>query len=297
MTKETVNTLIGIGTIIVLASIAVAIWQYMDNLQTKSDMQEIVEQMAFEKEQLEDEYQDLALQFDGYGRNLQNDSLADKLAREQQRVQDLLEELRITKATNAKRIAELKKELATVRAVMVEYVRQIDSLSTTNKRLTEENIVVRQQYQEANERATQLEEEKVKLTEVVSRAQMLEVAKLNVTLLNNKDKKIKHNNKINKIQFDYTVLKNATAEPGVKTMYLRIVRPDGEVLVKSANNTFQYENGNIQYSLKKDFEFGGESVEDVLYWKVEEILQVGLYNADFFCDGNLIGSFPFSIEK
>lgn len=297
MTKETVNTLIGIGTIIVLASIAVAIWQYMDNLQTKSDMQEIVEQMAFEKEQLEDEYQDLALQFDGYGRNLQNDSLADKLAREQQRVQDLLEELRITKATNAKRIAELKKELATVRAVMVEYVRQIDSLSTTNKRLTEENIVVRQQYQEANERATQLEEEKVKLTEVVSRAQMLEVAKLNVTLLNNKDKIARNNNKINKIQFDYTVLKNATAEPGVKTMYLRIVRPDGEVLVKSANNTFQYENGNIQYSLKKDFEFGGESVEDVLYWKVEEILQVGLYNADFFCDGNLIGSFPFSIKK
>ena len=80
-------------------------------------------------------------------------------------------------------------------------------------------------------------------------------------------------------------------------MYLRIVRPDGEVMVKSQNNTFPYENGNIQYSLKKEFEFGGETVSDVLYWSVDEILQVGLYNADFFCDGNLIGSFPFTIEK
>ena len=185
MKKTTLYILVGI--IVVLA--CAAIWFYIDNRQTKTEMQEIVEQMAFEKEQLEDEYQDLALQFDGYGRNLQNDSLADKLAREQQRVQDLLEELRITKATNAKRIAELKKELATVRAVMVEYVRQIDSLSTTNKRLTEENIVVRQQYQEVSERASLLEEEKVKLTEVVTRAQMLEIAKFDVTPLNNKDKK------------------------------------------------------------------------------------------------------------
>lgn len=293
MKKTTLYILVGI--IVVLA--CAAIWFYIDNRQTKTEMQEIVEQMAFEKEQLEDEYQDLALQFDGYGRNLQNDSLADKLAREQQRVQDLLEELRITKATNAKRIAELKKELATVRAVMVEYVRQIDSLSTTNKRLTEENIVVRQQYQEVSERASLLEEEKVKLTEVVTRAQMLEIAKFEVTSLNNKDKKTTKYSKIVKLQFNYTLLKNATAEPGIKTMYLRIVRPDGEVMVKSQNNTFPYENGNIQYSLKKEFEFGGETVSDVLYWSVDEILQVGLYNADFFCDGNLIGSFPFTIEK
>lgn len=293
MKKTTLYILVGI--IVVLA--CAAIWFYIDNRQTKTEMQEIVEQMAFEKEQLEDEYQDLALQFDGYGRNLQNDSLADKLAREQQRVQDLLEELRITKATNAKRIAELKKELATVRAVMVEYVRQIDSLSTTNKRLTEENIVVRQQYQEVSERASLLEEEKVKLTEVVTRAQMLEIAKFDITPLNNKDKKTTKYSKIVKLQFNYTLLKNATAEPGIKTMYLRIVRPDGEVMVKSQNNTFPYENGNIQYSLKKEFEFGGETVSDVLYWSVDEILQVGLYNADFFCDGNLIGSFPFTIEK
>lgn len=292
MKKTTLYILIAI----IVLLLAATIWLFMGNRQTKTEMEEMIELMNFEKEQLRDEYEDLALQFDGYGRNLQNDSLAEKLAQEQQRVQDLLEELRITKATNARRIAELKKELATVRAVMVEYVRQIDSLSTTNKRLTEENIAVRQQYNEASQRATVLEEEKVKLTEVVSRAQMLEISNFSMTPLNNKDKKTTRLSKIQKLQFNYTVFKNATAEVGVKRLYLRIIRPDGEVMVKNPSNLFQYENAKIEYSLSKEFEYGGTEVSDVLYWTVEEILQEGIYNADFFCDGNLIGSFPFEIK-
>ena len=84
--------------------------------------------MEIEKEELQEEYEDLAIQFDGYqNMEIRNDSLQDLLSKEQQRVQDLLEELRQTKASNARRIAELKKELATVRAVMKDYVRQIDS--------------------------------------------------------------------------------------------------------------------------------------------------------------------------
>lgn len=272
------------------------IWLYWNNRQTKNEMEEIVDLMTFEKEQLQDEYEDLALQFDGYGRNLQNDSLAEKLAQEQQRVQDLLEELRITKATNARRINELKKELATVRAVMVEYVRQIDSLSTTNKRLKEENLVVRQQYNEVSQRATILEEEKVKLTEVVNRAQMLEISGFSMTPLNNRDKKTTRSGKIQKLQFNYTIHKNATAEIGMKRIYLRVIRPDGEVLVKNNSNLFRYENANIEYSLSKEFEYGGTEIGDVMYWTVEEILQTGLYNVDFFVDGSLIGSFPFEIK-
>ena len=292
MKKSTLYALIAVIAVLV----AVSIWLFVSNRQTKNEMEEMVEQMTFEKEQLADEYEDLALQFDGYGRNLQNDSLAEKLAHEQQRVQDLLEELRITKATNARRIAELKKELATVRAVMVEYVHQIDSLSQTNERLTQENITVKQQYQEASERASQLEEEKVKLTEVVNRAQMLEISNFAMTPLNSRDKKTSHFNKIQKLQFDYTILKNTTAETGVKNIYLRIVRPDGEVMTKN-RNTFHYENADIEYSLTKEFEYGGEAMSDVMYWTVDEILQTGIYNADFFCDGNLIGSFPFAIGK
>ena len=153
-------------TIIILSVllIAIGVLTYLYFAQ-KQEMTEMVEQMEFEKSELEDEYEDLAMQFDGYQTpNLSNDSLTQLLSQEQQRVRDLLEELRITKATNARRIAELKKELATVRQVMVSYVHQIDSLNQTNQRLTAENKQVREQYAVVQQQAEELQQRNTDLT-------------------------------------------------------------------------------------------------------------------------------------
>ena len=283
---------------LIAALVVVSAFLVWMNLQQKTEIKEIVEQMEFEKEQLEDEYEELAIQFDGYQTpDIHNDSLVELLSQEKQRVQDLLEELRITKVTNARRIAELKKELATVRQVMVSYVHQIDSLDRTNKKLVAENQQVKQQYQEVARQAQQLEEERTQLVEVVSRASMLEITQFQMIPLNKRDRKTSIYNQIQKLQFDYTIGRNITNKPGMKKLYLRITRPDGEVMQKSLNHVFRFENSEIAYSVKKDFEYAGEDTSGSLYWTVEEILQTGIYNADFFVDGELIGSFPFEIRQ
>lgn len=294
-TKKNTTKIVLISLVAALAIVSVLlVWM---NLQQKTEMKEMVELMEFEKEQLEDEYEELAIQFDGYQtQDIHNDSLVELLSQEKQRVQDLLEELRITKVTNARRIAELKKELATVRQVMVSYVHQIDSLDRTNKRLVAENQQVKQQYQEAARQAKQLEEERTQLAEVVSRASMLEITHFQMTPLNKRDRKTSIYNQIQKLQFDYTVGRNITNKPGMKTLYMRITRPDGEVMQKSVNDVFSFENSEIAYSVSKDFEYAGEEISGSLYWLVEEILQIGWYNADFFVDGELIGSYPFQIK-
>ena len=284
-----------VGIVVLALCVCALVWM---NLQQKTEIKEIVEQMEFEKEQLEDEYEELAIQFDGYQTpDIHNDSLVELLSQEKQRVQDLLEELRITKVTNARRIAELKKELATVRQVMVSYVHQIDSLDRTNKRLVKENQQVKQQYQEIARQAQQLEEERTQLAEVVSRASMLEISHFEMIALNKRDRKTTIYNQIQKLQFDYTIGRNITNKPGMKTLYMRITRPDGEVMQKSLNDVFRFENSEIDYSISKEFEYAGEEISGSLYWLVEEILQIGWYNADFFVDGELIGSFPFQINK
>lgn len=300
MTKKNIKNdpklVIFITLIIALAGVsAYLVWM---NFQQKTEMKEMVELMEFEKEQLEDEYEELAIQFDGYQTpNIHNDSLVELLSQEKQRVQDLLEELRITKVTNARRIAELKKELATVRQVMVSYVHQIDSLDRTNKQLVKENQQVKKQYQEVARQAKQLEEERTQLAEVVSRASMLEISHFQMTPLNKRDRKTTMYNQIQKLQFDYTIGRNITNKPGMKMLYMRITRPDGEVMQKSNNDVFRFENSEIAYSVSKEFEYAGEEISGSLYWLVEEILQIGWYNADFFVDGELIGSFPFEIRQ
>jgi len=283
--------------IILLAAVGVLTYLFFAQ---KQEMVEMVEQMEFEKSELEGEYEDLAMQFDGYQTpNVSNDSLTQLLSQEQQRVRDLLEELRITKATNARRIAELKKELATVRQVMVSYVHQIDSLNQTNQRLTAENRQVREQYAVVQQQAEELQQQNTHLTEKVTRASMLEITAFKVTPLNKHNRKTSNINQMQKIQFDFTIGKNITCERGLKQVYLRIVRPDGELIMlpDQERRQFEFENSEIEYSLTKEFEYGGEAVDEVLYWSVGEILYKGLYNADFFIDGALIASFPFELKK
>ena len=256
-----------------------------------------LEKMFIDKEILEDEYSDLVAQFDGFQNiEIHNDSLISELARERQRVQDLLEELRITKATDSRRIEELRKELATLRTIMVSYVNQIDSLDRTNKLLQEENIQVKQQYEEKARQAEQLEQERAQLAEVVTRASMLELSDFEVVKLNHRDRKTTFFSQIQKLEFKFTIARNITTEPGTKTMYLRITSPNGEVMQKTEDDVFPFENQDIAYSVAKDFEYEGESVSIAMYWSVEEILEKGLYNADFFVDGQLIGSFPFELK-
>lgn len=298
MTSEKKNTAKVMLIALVAALGAVSLFLVWMNYRQHTEMQEMVEIMEFEKEQLEDEYEELAIQFDGFqAQDIHNDSLAQLLAKEQQRVQDLREELRITKVTNARRIAELKKELATVRQVMVSYVHQIDSLDRTNKQLVRENQQVKQQYQEVARQAQQLEAERTQLAEVVSRASMLEISHFQMIPLNKRDRKTTIYSQIMKLQFDYTIARNITNTPGLKTLYMRITRPDGEVMQKDINDVFAFENSEIAYSVSKDFEYAGEEVSGAMYWLVEEILQIGVYNADFFVDGELIGSFPFEIHQ
>lgn len=285
-------------TLIVLLLTAIGVLTYLYFAQ-KQEMTEMIEQMEFEKSELEDEYEDLAMQFDGYRTpDIHNDSLAQLLNQEQQRVRDLLEELRITKATNARRIAELKKELATVRSVMVSYVHQIDSLNRTNQRLTAENRQVREQYAVVQQQAEELQQQNTHLTEKVTRASMLEITAFHVTPLNKRDRKTSNLNQMQKIQFDFTIGKNITCERGWKQVFMRVVRPDGELITlpDAERRVFAFENSEIEYSLMKEFEYGGEAMDEVLYWNVGEILYKGTYNADFFIDGALIASFPFELK-
>ena len=264
--------------------------------QKEAEVAEVVEMMNFEKEQVQKEYANLNQEFEGYTSNIKNDSLVKLLQDQKTKVQQLLEELRITKSTNAKRIAQLRKELATVRQIMIQYVNQIDSLNSANKVLKTENVEVHRKYKAATETVQTLSKEKESLNQVVTRASILEVTNFSMTPLNSKGKKTGRFTQTSNLQFKYTISKNITAQPGEKIIYLRITRPDDDVLTKPGN-VFQFENKIITYSSSKNFEYTGEALSDVIYWKVGEILQKGTYRAEFFIDGNRVGSFTFVFEK
>jgi DNA repair ATPase RecN len=260
-------------------------------------MDAFVQQSELYKEEMEDEYNNLSIQYEGYKLQINNDSLIAQLEHEQLKVQQLQEELRKVKATDAKRINELKKELETLRTIMRGYVAQIDSLDRLNKQLMQEKEQVQVKYQAATQSVSQLTREKDQLIETVQIAAKLDASNISVRGITDKNKTTDKLKKMDQLEIRFTVNKNITAQPGEKTVYIRIQKPDDDVLVKNPGDLFTYENKTIPYSAKRTIEYAGEEPPMSIYWKIEEFLLPGTYRVDIFADGNLIGRKTFQLDK
>lgn len=283
-----------IAGFIILIGIAVTLGiMWSNSVKQNDEMQEL---FALEKEELLNEYSTFATQYDELKTRITNDSLQKKLEQEKLRTQQLLEELKQTKANDAAEIARLKKELKTLRAVMRSYVVQIDSLNRINEKLSKENKRVKERYKEASETITTLNEENEALSEKVELASQLDIMGLKMYPAKKSGKKLNKIKKAKKMVINFLITKNITAPTGEKTIYVRITTPDGNVLTKNESNLFTYENKELNYSIKKYLEYTGEEQEVTVYWDVEEFLPAGKYRVHIFADGNMIGYNDFNFE-
>ena len=291
--KKSPKTLI---ILIAIISVILLVFIFLFVNQKKTNV-ELLKGFELEKEDLENEYTVFAKQYDELQMTITNDSLADLLEKEQIKTHRLLEELRTVKSSNALEIRRLKKELATLRRVMVSYVNQIDSLN----RLTQEQKViiadVTKKYNTASRQISSLSSEKQKLNKKVTLAAQLDATNIWMEAKNKRNKKAKKLKDATMFHIGFTIVKNITAETGERTLYVRITKPDQTVLTKDEGLTFAYENRELPYSIKKYFEYTGEEQSLIVYWEIEEFLYAGTYQIDLFADGNLIGSRTFNFEK
>lgn len=261
-----------------------------------SQMQEMQEQYVVDKQELEDEYEAISLQYEGFKFSVQNDSLLYKLQNEQTKVLRLQEELRMTQASDKAEIKRLSDELSTLRKILRTYIQQIDSLNTLNQELRAENAQITNQYNRTSRTLQQVSQEREKLSEKVSLAAQLVATNINAKAVNDRGREQSRLSRSTQFVVSFTVTRNITAEPGERTIYIRIMTPDGNVLSKSSDNKFTYENSDILYSMRRVVEYGGEEIPVTMYWDIEEFLMPGTYKADIFADGHHIGSNSFAME-
>ena len=278
------KSLIVIGSLFVLLLVGLTVLLISE----KQTNKELVQEFQLEKEDLENEYTNFAQQYDELKLTVSNDSLSILLEQEQTKTQRLLEELRTVKSSNASEIRRLKNELATLRKVMIGYINQIDSLNRLTAHQKEVIAQVTQKYNDASRQISNLSEEKKNLNKKVTLAAQLDATK--------RDKIAKKVKDVVKFKIGFTIVKNITAETGERTIYVRITKPDNDVLTKNPANTFPYENRELGYSIKKYIEYNGEEQNITVYWNVEEYLYAGTYRVDLFADGTLIGSQSFALD-
>ena len=286
------SLLIAAVAVLVIAIIGITYLLFTE----KKANRELVQEFQLDKEDLENEYSQFVQKYDELKFTVTNDSLALLLEQEQLKTQRLLEELRTVKSSNATEIRRLKKELATLRKILVGYVNQIDSLDRINKRQQQVIADVTQKYNTASQQISSLSKEKENLDKKVTLAAQLDVTNIRIEPRNKRGKVAKKVKDIVKLAISFTVVKNITAENGERTIYIRITKPDNDALTKSASNTFSYENRTLTYSIKKYIEYNGEEQNVNVFWDVEEFLYAGNYRLDIFEGGNLIGSQKFTLD-
>lgn len=283
-----------VGGVVGLALIGAVAYLYvnLDNQRRENKaMQELAE---LDKKEMENEYQQFATQYSEMKTQISNDSIIAQLTAEQEKTERLLKELKDTKSNDAREIARLKKELATVRAVLRSYVIEIDSLNRLNQNLTAENSRIKGQYNEATRQIEGLNSERASLSEKVAIAAQLDATGISMQLKNKKGKSTDKTSKCKTVQVNFTIAKNVTASNGTKTFYVRITSPSGTTL--GGGGTFNYQNRSLEATMHKTVEYDGRETTISTYWNVSQSLMAGTYQVSVFADGNMIGSRSFSFK-
>ena len=270
------------------------VWLYLNLDKQKQENREMQELAALDKQEMENEYQQFALQYSEMKTQINNDSIVAQLSAEQEKTQRLLAELKQVKANDAREITRLKKELATVRAVLRSYVIEIDSLNRLNQNLQEENTRVKAQFQEATQQIEGLSSEKQSLSEKVAIAAQLDAIGITMQAKDKRNKNTDRMSKCKTVQVNFSLAKNVTAQNGMRTVYVRITSPTGSLLGNAGS--FNYENRTLQCSMKKAVEYGGQETPVTLYWNVDQSMVGGNYQVSIFADGHMIGSRSFSFN-
>ena len=290
MNKKILIPLI-IVILLLLGGVVYLFTDLKEQKQVNADMQELA---ALDKQEMENEYERFALQYSEMKMQINNDSIIAQLTQEQMRTQQLLEELKQVKATDAREITRLKKELATVRAVLRDYVMQIDSLNRLNQNLRAENSRVHAELQQRNTEIAGLSSEKASLSEKVAIAAQLDATNIQLQLLNKRGKTTQKLKDCRQMRVSFAITRNVTAANGNRTVYVLIQNPGGNAL--TGGGTFAYENRTLESSAKKVIEYTGEETPVTVYWNVSQMLEAGDYRVSIFVDGSMIGSRTFTFK-
>lgn len=261
----------------------------------EKELNELRQLAELDKREMENQYAEFASQYGELKKSVKDDSLIARINQEQARAEALLKELKQTKASSSAEILRLKRELAIVRAVLRDYIRQVDSLQQLNQALIGERDMARAEAERTRAENTNIQAQNSQLNEKVAIAAQLNATGVSVSPLKRNGKQAKKSKDIVRFAISFTVTRNVTASAGNRTIYVRLLKPNQQVAGQVG--TFPYENKSIGYSAVRTIEYTGQETRVTAYVPTSEYLGAGTYTAYIFADGQMIGSGSVSMSK
>jgi hypothetical protein len=216
------------------------------------------------------------------------------LGEERAKVEDLLKKVSSLQA-NAGAFKKYKAEAEKLRKEQVDLLKQIKDLQDQNVDLTAANVTLHKDLTDTKTENAALDTENKRLkttVDVGSRLRAYEVVSEGIKVSGSgKEKSTSKAKRSNKIRTCFTLLENAIAQNGNRTLYMVVKDPSGQVLATGNESTFtSSDGGTVVYSAKKEVDYDNGKAVDICMYFGKNDMPKGKYAIDVYCDGYAIGS-------
>ena len=294
MTENKKNTGVLFGVIgLLVVVLAVSVYMLVDLKKDFDDTRITLEQnrlyFEMERDSLERELHNIYLSYDTL--ETDNKRIQEEMAIQQEKINRLI----AIQADDAYKIRMYKREMETLRSVLRSYIVQIDSLNSQNQALMAENVQLKRSEQQLKTEKSQLETDKARLEEIENLAQALQVSDIYVEPINDNNRPRRRINSIDKIRTDFIVRANSVANPGEKTIFLRLIRPDGIALGSTEMEVITVGEEGLPISASRTITYENTDLPVSIFWNNNGELVPGEYKVELYAGGQLIGSDLFKL--
>lgn len=199
---------------------------------------------------------------------------------------------------------KIKKKMSRLQVIAQGYVRQMDSIVTVNRDLTEENLQIKEEIKKEKRKNKELEKQAETLTDIVDEASVLSLYNLKAEGVHirggSREVPTDKIRRVDLIKVCFTVGENSIIEPGNKSIYVRIAKPDKSIMALGRGNeySFMFNGEELQYSINKEIDYQNQAIDLCLKYNLRKSqeLEPGLYHVDIFEGNNTIGHTTFSLK-
>ena len=271
--------------ILLLLSVGFNIYQYSSKNTIISESKNERDSLITARVDIEKELNETYSELNQYkGENARMDSLLSIANTDLQSYEYKIASLLKSESNKEQLNKKLLEELKEIKKLRDQYLEKIDNLLAENSRLKKDN----------SDLNTKVEQISKDLQNTVNTASILRVEYLNISSL-----KKKFNDKYaptllakrtNKFDICFTILENKIAKSGTRTVYLRLISPNGKVIGDRAQGSGSFNdvksNSQMQFTLSKSLDYNNANANICMTWEsAGEKYNVGIYNAEIYIDG------------
>lgn len=261
---------------------------YNQGVSDGEDLKENLQNMLFDFESMEELNTDL------------NDSILSQKNKIAKMLVDLEKE-KGNKRYYARKVRELSEETETLRSIMKDYVRTIDSLHTENvilkTDLSNTQVDLSNMTSDRDNFKTQSDELSAK---VIAGSKLIANGIVSEGIKERGSGSFKETSRASRathFRSCFTLGENIIASKGNKVVYMRIITPGGSVLYSSSSNVLTTQDGKtLLYSDKKTINYQNKSLDVCIFYKLTKEIEKGNYIAELWCEGVRIGTNNFVMK-